>query len=237
MNIKYQGMDRNNDGRVTRNEWRASSDRSFDNHDWNGDGILSDDEVKAWRDEDDDWNDQGRGWAWGRRGRFGGMDRNGDGRISRQEWRGHEEDFESIDSDDNGLLTVEEIREFRFREMDVNHDNRVTRAEWKGSARSFDTLDLNKNGVLKPSEFVSQRRVQMAVFSDLDVNGDKRISRGEWKGTVNDFNRLDVGGDGLINMHEFQTGQDNVETGSPAAASSGTQAMIEQLFEQFLSNQ
>src|SRR5574341_1001838 len=118
MNIKYQGMDRNKDGRVTRNEWRASSDRSFDNPDWNGDGILSDDEVREWRDEDDDWNDQGRGWAWGRRSRFGGMDRDGDGRISQREWRGYEEDFESIDGNEDGFLTIEEVREFRFREMD-----------------------------------------------------------------------------------------------------------------------
>ena len=45
---RFEGMDRNNDGRITREEWRGS-DRSFENHDWNGDGVLSGDEVRPGR--------------------------------------------------------------------------------------------------------------------------------------------------------------------------------------------
>jgi len=41
---RFQGMDRNNDGRITRAEWNGS-DQSFKVHDWNGDGVLSGDEV------------------------------------------------------------------------------------------------------------------------------------------------------------------------------------------------
>src|SRR3569832_811651 len=43
--IRFQEMDRNNDGTITRAEW-TGSDRSFAVHDWNGDGILSGDEVR-----------------------------------------------------------------------------------------------------------------------------------------------------------------------------------------------
>ena len=38
-------MDRNRDGVVTRAEWRGSA-QSFRNHDWNGDGRLSGDEIR-----------------------------------------------------------------------------------------------------------------------------------------------------------------------------------------------
>src|SRR3989338_8488127 len=42
--MRFQGLDRNKDGRITRNEWRGN-DQSFSNEDWNGDGVLSGDEV------------------------------------------------------------------------------------------------------------------------------------------------------------------------------------------------
>jgi hypothetical protein len=42
--MRFRGLDRNGDRVVTRLEWRGN-DRSFSNHDWNGDGILSGVEV------------------------------------------------------------------------------------------------------------------------------------------------------------------------------------------------
>ena len=42
---RFQGMDRNRDGVITRSEWRGN-DTSFNNEDWNGDGVLSGDEVR-----------------------------------------------------------------------------------------------------------------------------------------------------------------------------------------------
>ena len=43
--MRFQGMDSNNDGVITRAEWRGT-DRAFRNQDWNGDGVLSGDEVR-----------------------------------------------------------------------------------------------------------------------------------------------------------------------------------------------
>ncbi|HEV2843474.1 MAG TPA: hypothetical protein VG477_01400, partial [Thermoanaerobaculia bacterium] len=37
--MRFAGMDRNRDGQITRSEWRGN-DRSFAQHDWNGDGVL-----------------------------------------------------------------------------------------------------------------------------------------------------------------------------------------------------
>src|SRR5215210_6759662 len=43
--MRFRAMDSNNDGVVTRAEWRGSA-RSFAEHDWNEDGVLSGDEVR-----------------------------------------------------------------------------------------------------------------------------------------------------------------------------------------------
>ena len=36
---RYQAMDDNNDGVISRSEWRGS-DQSFRRHDWNNDGVA-----------------------------------------------------------------------------------------------------------------------------------------------------------------------------------------------------
>ncbi len=43
--MRFQKMDTNRDGVITRDEWRGN-DRSFADHDCNGDGVLSGPEVK-----------------------------------------------------------------------------------------------------------------------------------------------------------------------------------------------
>jgi hypothetical protein len=45
-------MDRNNDGVITRDEWRGS-EQSFNVRDWNGDGKLSGNEVRIGAARDD----------------------------------------------------------------------------------------------------------------------------------------------------------------------------------------
>ena len=43
--MRFQRMDTSGDGVITRDEWRGN-DRSFADHDCNGDGVLSGPEVK-----------------------------------------------------------------------------------------------------------------------------------------------------------------------------------------------
>ena len=43
---RFRAMDANGDGVITRDVWRGC-DRSFAVHDWNNDGVLSGDEVRA----------------------------------------------------------------------------------------------------------------------------------------------------------------------------------------------
>jgi hypothetical protein len=42
--IRFAEMDTNDDGVITRREWRGSA-QSFWVHDWNGDGVLSREEL------------------------------------------------------------------------------------------------------------------------------------------------------------------------------------------------
>ena len=42
--MRFRGMDKDNDGKISRDEWRGN-DKSFEKRDRNGDGVLSGDEV------------------------------------------------------------------------------------------------------------------------------------------------------------------------------------------------
>src|SRR5919106_881010 len=54
--MRFEQLDRNNDGRITRDEWNGN-ERGFRNRDWNGDGVLSGNEVRAGVHRDTDLAD------------------------------------------------------------------------------------------------------------------------------------------------------------------------------------
>jgi Ni/Co efflux regulator RcnB len=110
-NMRFQGMDRNGDGRISRREWRGN-DVSFNNHDWNRDGILSGNEVRPGaRDRDWDWDDDRRDDRW--EDQFHRLDRNDDRYLSEAEWPGDLNLFDRIDLNADGLLSLREIGQWR----------------------------------------------------------------------------------------------------------------------------
>jgi Ni/Co efflux regulator RcnB len=112
-NMRFQGMDRNGDGRISRREWRGN-DVSFNNHDWNRNGVLSGDEVRpGGRDRDWDWDDDrdGRDDRW--EDQFHRLDRNNDRYLSGAEWPGDLNLFDRIDLNEDGLLNLREIEQWR----------------------------------------------------------------------------------------------------------------------------
>src|SRR3954463_16289151 len=143
--MRFEPMDTNRDGVITRDEWRGN-DQSFRNHDWNGDGKLSGDEVRVgaqrqsrWDDRDiegsvqneEDWTPE----------RFRALDHDGDGRLARSEWHASNELFLRVDRNHDNFLSRAEFtgaddtdREDRFSDLDTNHDGRVGRNEWHGSS-------------------------------------------------------------------------------------------------------
>ena len=107
-------LDRNRDGVVQRNEW-PGDDRSFNTHDWNRDGLLSGDEsheaerAEAGRRAAEADAARGRQTTEASDKRFADLDRNRDGRISRDEWNGSRDEFEALDKNSDWVLTRAEI--------------------------------------------------------------------------------------------------------------------------------
>jgi Ca2+-binding EF-hand superfamily protein len=213
--IRFQQFDTNGDRVITRNEWRGS-DRSFSVHDWNGDGVLSGDEVRIGSrrqrstapdftsdDEFDDWTPRG----------FNSLDHNRDGRITRDEWHFNREGFFRADQNRDGLLTraeflgdsVDDDRDDRFAYLDADDNGRIELDEWHATRREFNRLDRNSDGVLSRAELgADSTGAQTESFDSLDANDNGTISFNEWHWSRNSFNQRDNNRDGVIDRTEFR---------------------------------
>ena len=103
--MRFNGLDMNNDGRISRAEWRGN-DVSFGNHDWNRDGVLSGDEVRPGATRP--------AHPAGPAGpashvRFDSLDLNNNGVIVPAEWRAGHRIFDRLDTNDDGRVTPAEF--------------------------------------------------------------------------------------------------------------------------------
>jgi Ca2+-binding EF-hand superfamily protein len=231
--IRFQSMDTNRDGAISRSEWRGS-DQSFQRHDWNNDRVLSGNEVRigATRDfgeEGDDYNQARPEFRnWTARG-FANLDRNSDGRLARGEWFYAREDFIRADRNADNVLTRDEFlsadvdvdREDRFEYLDANNDNRIERSEWHASRDAFTWLDRNRDGVLSRQEVVGDEAEKADLFAGLDANNDERITTGEWQWSRRSFARQDANGDGQLTRAELTNAELNA-----AGAAVGTTGAV-----------
>lgn len=157
------------------------------------------------------------------------MDRDGDGRITRAEWRGNDQSFRQHDWNNDGVLSGDEVRpgavrpvqdendlnwERRgqfddwtaegFGSLDHNRDGRLTRDEWHYDRESFIRADRNRDNILTRAEFLSEDEDldREDRFEYLDANNNNRIERAEWHGSTTAFNWLDVNNDGVLSRAE-----------------------------------
>jgi Ca2+-binding EF-hand superfamily protein len=219
--IRFQEMDANNDGRVTRQEWRGAA-RSFEVHDWNNDGVLSGEEVRIggqrasnWETADHVPNRYERNLSWTRNS-FSSLDHNRDGRLTDNEWHFDVETFRRVDRNRDNALTLAELlgegtddlRGDNFDDLDRNNNGRVERAEWYGGADDFRWMDRNGDGVLSRYEVVGSQPSLTTYneFQNLDYNRDGRLARNEWHWSNLSFTRADANRDGVITAQEFETG-------------------------------
>jgi Ca2+-binding EF-hand superfamily protein len=232
--MRFQAMDRNRDGRISRDEWRGS-DQSFRRHDWNGDGVLSGDEVRIgasrqWGEEDDfDQTGRPEFHNWTERG-FTNLDRNRDGRIERSEWFYDREGFTRADRNRDGVLSraeflgsdVDSDREDRFDYLDVNNNGRIERSEWHGSRDTFEWLDRNNDGVLSRNEVVGEDFDQSDLFGALDTNNDGVITSDEWQWSRRSFAQQDQNGDGQLTRRELTNAELQGRSGAAVGGPVGT---------------
>ena len=231
---RFQALDRNNDGRISRDEWNGN-ERSFRNHDWNGDGVLSGNEVRSGAQRDTDLADHNpntleRNLSW-TRNNFTNLDHNRDGRISANEWHFDLETFRRVDADRNDWISLQEflgegvddVRDNNFDDMDWNSNGRVERAEWYGGNAEFTRLDRNRDGVLSRYEVVGSAESfdTYDQFQNLDYDRNGNLSRAEWHWSNASFQARDRNRDGIISRQEF-----DVAGGAPAqATAAGSQTV------------
>ena len=94
-------------------------------------------------------------------------DANGDGQISRDEWKGKPRGFERLDRNHDGSVTRDEAeqaardraehRRKRIEQIDKNSDGQISREEWQRRPEVFDRLDQNRDGVLTREELAAGR--------------------------------------------------------------------------------
>ena len=107
--MRFRGMDSNGDGRITRREWRGN-DNSFRNHDCNGNGVLSGEEVRPGGDcVNKPPSTGGDATIRDRTTRFRQLDLNGNGYLTLQEWGGGRGNFDALDRNNDGRLSLDEF--------------------------------------------------------------------------------------------------------------------------------
>ena len=162
--------------------------------------------------------------------RFRAMDRDGDGRITRAEWRGSLQSFRVHDWNNDNVLSGDEVRvggaraggedpdfapnrtwpndwtQQRFTRLDLDRNGRISREEWPFEFEAFVRADRNRDGTLSQTEFVGSPDFdddRADQFDYLDLNGNNRIERSEWHGSAEAFQWLDRDNNGVLNRTEM----------------------------------
>jgi len=159
-------------------------------------------------------------------------DRNGDGVITRDEWRGSDRSFRDRDRNNDGVLSGDEVpasmrtgprNSGRYSDSDSQSGVRNrSRAGDRGND-ALDKLDKNNSGVVEGYEWPYNAQVfhqlvrngdsvlsrdelnnlSSATVRQLDKNGNGRLDPDEWPGGFAQFDGLDENRDGRISANEY----------------------------------
>jgi Ca2+-binding EF-hand superfamily protein len=242
----FQQLDRNKDGKLASDEIPKEQARYFErlvrNADKNGDGQLTLEEFTVGHKADDGpglplnnlGGQGGRGPGGGDlKQRFDMLDRNKDGKVSRNEVPEFARErlmplFDRLGKDE---LTLDEFRQgfggggagprspLFIRLLDADRNGRITKAEWAKAADLFSELDKNQDGELDISELMGpppegaerppgegNGGFGPQFFRQMDRNNDGKISLDEAGPRIKQrFQQLDRNGDGFITPEELRS--------------------------------
>lgn len=207
LQLAMQAADTDQDGKIAVAEWSAFVAQI----DADGDGILSEEERSAFRQEQQKAAGVEGAEGHGRGGHMSKMmDTDGDGEVQVQEVAGV---FTKLDRNGDGFLSSEdrpERRGFRGRGhgarrigghlmklADINQDQQLTREEWDGYLA---TLDSNTDGLLSRDELSATRPADAP--EPREIEGQERPAL-EVSRLSEAFSRRDQNGDGVIAEDEW----------------------------------
>ncbi len=165
-------MDANKDGKISKDEFRGPPE-AFDRVDRNKDGFLDEQDLGGGKQPGAKPNrgrDRGRAQM---AKRLRQLDTDGDGRVSRDEYRGPDAFFERLDANANGFIDADEIDQLD------GGAKRKRKISPEAAAARFEQLDKNGDGVLTADDGVPGRYLET-----VDANADGRVSLEEFQAAV-----------------------------------------------------
>jgi Ca2+-binding EF-hand superfamily protein len=213
---RFQAWDRNHDGIIQGNEWRAPEEL-FHQMDFDRNSVLSRDEFlgRAVTAEHPVTSAD-------REMPFEQLDHNNDGVLTSTEWHGGRSGFQQLDRNRDNVVSRSEYgsttsgsvfgssgadREMQFSDVDYNRDGYISSSEWSGTVQEFRRMDRDGDNRITTGEFAAYGTAGeeefLRRFRGLDNNNDGYVSRQEWRGNSRAFDRIDTNNDGFVSRDEF----------------------------------
>jgi Ca2+-binding EF-hand superfamily protein len=183
----FKTLDKNADGKVTQEEFPGPAER-FQAVDATKDGALTPAEMEA----------AGRAGPPGVPGArmFQRFDKNGDGKVARDEFPGNDENFRGMDKNGDGFVTEEEVDALRGRGGPPGSPPPP------GRPGAMEEPSMEGGAAPSRDPGTPQAGIGGALFAALDRDHDGRLSRAEFPGTDDEWRRLDRDGNGWITPDE-----------------------------------